>query len=267
VTLEAGHFLRETAGRRYEAGTENRKKVGFLAVLAWCGVPVVYQRILIAEWPGGAPGRNPSGPARRRCRAQGGAGQNTPRWRLHARRIPIATPRAGRTKSFTRCCTRNGRKTRVDPMSIDPSCGWTCWEGAGSGIGGREPQPVPVRASAGKGRAEGPEPKWFPSRWRRFSRRTISPSQYPRRPPSISSTTGFRRPCEWKKTAFFLDGDEISVAAEGDTVKKRYRCGALGELRANGRYRIEAQQSLPLTEDLPLMRRRNESGFALLLSS
>jgi hypothetical protein len=55
-----------------------------------------------------------------------------------------------------------------------------------------------------------------------------------------------------KKTAFFLDGDEISVAAEGDTVKKRYRVVRIGVNSVLMEdTESKRQQSLPLTEDLP----------------
>ena len=52
--------------------------------------------------------------------------------------------------------------------------------------------------------------------------------------------------------AFFLDGDEISVAAEGDTVKKRYRVVRIGVNSVLMEdMESKRQQSLPLTEEQP----------------
>jgi hypothetical protein len=55
-----------------------------------------------------------------------------------------------------------------------------------------------------------------------------------------------------KKMAFFLDGDEISVAAEGDTVMKRYRVVRIGvNSVVMEDTESKRQQSLPLTEEQP----------------
>jgi len=55
-----------------------------------------------------------------------------------------------------------------------------------------------------------------------------------------------------KKMAFFLDGDVISLAAEGETVMKRYRVVRIG-VNSVLMEDLESkrQQSLPLTEDQP----------------
>jgi endonuclease YncB( thermonuclease family) len=55
-----------------------------------------------------------------------------------------------------------------------------------------------------------------------------------------------------RKVAFFLDGDEISVAGEGETVKKRYRVVRIGVNSVLMEdTESKRQQSLPLTEEQP----------------
>lgn len=57
-----------------------------------------------------------------------------------------------------------------------------------------------------------------------------------------------------RKTAFFLDGEDILVAAEGETVKMRYRVVRIG-VSSVVMEDVEAkrQQTLPLAEDAPVM--------------
>ena len=72
-----------------------------------------------------------------------------------------------------------------------------------------------------------------------------------------------------KKTAFFLDGEDIILATEGMTVKKRYKI-----VRINAEsvvHRRHGRQARADLEDLGgrrwhgSRRRKNERGFALLL--
>ena len=147
---------------------------------------------------------------------------------------------------------------RIDPMTIDPILRLDLLakvqgvELAGGSRNLFQFSPPPVKAEALKG----PEPKVVPKPDRRVSgRRTIRPSRPGRLRlrPSISSITAFRRARNnGKKKAFFLDGDEISVAAEGDTVKKRYRVVRIGVNSVLMEdMESKRQQSLPLTEEQP----------------
>jgi hypothetical protein len=53
-----------------------------------------------------------------------------------------------------------------------------------------------------------------------------------------------------KKTAFFLDGDEIVIAGEGDTVKKRYKVVRIGVSSVVMEDTVsKSQQTLPLAEE------------------
>ena len=92
----------------------------------------------------------------------------------------------------------------------------------------------------------------------------------PRRPPPIPlkyyGYTNARG--ETRKKAFFLNGEDIIVAWEGDTVMSRplSHCPRRHQLRRNGRYAIEEQANHPARRRGPRMKRSsNESGFALLL--
>jgi hypothetical protein len=54
------------------------------------------------------------------------------------------------------------------------------------------------------------------------------------------------------KSAFFLDGDDIIVAAEGDLIKKRYKIVSIGLNSAvveDTQFKSNARQTLPLTEE------------------
>lgn len=54
------------------------------------------------------------------------------------------------------------------------------------------------------------------------------------------------------KSAFFLDGDDIIVAAEGDLIKKRYKIVSIGLNSAvveDTQFKNNARQTLPLTEE------------------
>jgi hypothetical protein len=90
-------------------GTENRKKVGFLAALALVAVYLLYSNVFSQPDRGGPPPAQE--PARASAPALPDAGQSTPR--AEAPRAPDSNRGASRgaTKSFTRCSTRSGRKT------------------------------------------------------------------------------------------------------------------------------------------------------------
>ena len=106
--------------------------------------------------------------------------------------------------------------------------------------------PPPVREAL-----KGPEPKVIPNPVVKAA--DDQPKPIPPPPPINLKYYGFSTGrVNGKKTAFFLDGDEISVAAEGDTVKKRYRVVRIGVNSVLMEdTESKRQQSLPLTEDLP----------------
>jgi hypothetical protein len=103
---------------------------------------------------------------------------------------------------------------------------------------------------------KGPEPKVVPQPAAAVVRAGDDPAKPagPAPPPSINlKYYGFSTARNTgRKTAFFLDGDDISVAAEGDTVKKRYRVVRIGvNSVVMEDTESKRQQSLPLTEEQP----------------
>ena len=75
----------------------------------------------------------------------------------------------------------------------------------------------------------------------------------PPAPPIPLKFYGFvTRPRAGLKSAFFLDGDDIIVAAEGDLIKKRYKIVSIGLNSAvveDTQFKNNARQTLPLTEE------------------
>jgi len=145
---------------------------------------------------------------------------------------------------------------RVDPMTIDPTLRLDLLakvqavnlEGgrrnlftAGSPPPAALPPEPTIKMAGGGPRPVGPEPP-------------PPPPQAPQAPPpppitlkyyGYSSARGDNR-----KHAFFLDGDDILVAAEGETVKKRYRVVRIGVnsvVMEDTQFKHE--QTLPLQEE------------------
>ena len=91
-------------------------------------------------------------------------------------------------------------------------------------------QPPPPKAELPKG----PEPKVVPStfvgpRQPGVQNESAREAPTPPPPPITFKYYGYSTArANGKRTAFFLDGDEILVAGEGDTVKRRYRVVRIG---------------------------------------
>ena len=237
-------------------GTENRTKVGFLAVLGLVAVYLLYTNVFSSQkGPGGTPGpesERTSAPAL--PGAEGAPGQNTPR--VEAPRAPDSNRNASRGKNeeFHPVLHSKRPEDRVDPMSIDPILRLDLLgkvqgvELAGGSRNLFQYGPPPVKAEL-----KGPEPKVVPQPVAPVLKADDQPKPIPPPPPINLKYYGFSTGrVNGKKTAFFLDGDEISVAAEGDTVKKRYRVVRIGVNSVLMEdTESKRQQSLPLTEDLP----------------
>jgi hypothetical protein len=239
-------------------GTENRKKVGFLAALGLVAVYLLYTNVFSSSnGPGGTPGP-PAAPESVRTDApavpgEGTPGQNTAR--AEAPRAPDSNRNAsrGRNEEFHPVLHSKRPEDRVDPMSIDPILRLDLLgkvqgvELAGGSRNLFQYGPPPVKE------LKGPEPKVVPQPVAPVLKADDQPKPIPPPPPINLKYYGFSTGrVNGKKTAFFLDGDEISVAAEGDTVKKRYRVVRIGVNSVLMEdTESKRQQSLPLTEDLP----------------
>jgi hypothetical protein len=147
---------------------------------------------------------------------------------------------------------------RIDPMTIDPILRLDLlakvqgMELAGGSRNLFQYSTPPVKTEALKG----PEPKVVPkpgSQSAKAGDDPAKPAGPPPPPPINLKYYGFSTARDnGMKKAFFLDGDEITVAAEGDTVKKRYRVVHIGvNSVVMEDTESKRQQSLPLTEEQP----------------
>ena len=147
---------------------------------------------------------------------------------------------------------------RPDPMAIDPTLRLDLlakvqaveMQGGQRNLFQFSTAPPPPAA------LKGPEPKVTPKTPAQIAKELAQQkaAQKPSKPPVVpinlkyygySSTRG-----ESAKRAFFLDGDEILVATEGDVVKKRYRVVRIGVSSVVMEdTQSKTQQTLPLQEE------------------
>jgi hypothetical protein len=142
---------------------------------------------------------------------------------------------------------------RIDPVKVDPTLRLDLLaklQEVGLPAGGRNlfkmGAPPPPKAAA----LPGPEPIVKPKPIQ-VEVQPAAPSGPPPPPPITLKYYGFTSPSgKAARTAFFLDGEDILVAKEGDTVKKRYRVVRIG---VNSVVMEDTdskrQQTLPLTEE------------------
>ena len=249
-------------------GTENKKKVAFLAVLTLVAGYLVYTNVFSGQ--GGTPDRGGAPPAPESAQTgapappgpEGAPGQDTARTEAPG---PKGTPpdsnRSGssaRNEEFHPVLHSKRPEDRIDPMTIDPILRLDLLakvqgvELAGGSRNLFQFSTPPVKVEALKG----PEPKVIPkpgSPGVRAGDDPAKPAGPPPPPPINLKYYGFSTARNnGRKKAFFLDGDEISVAAEGDTVMKRYRVVRIGvNSVVMEDTESKRQQSLPLTEEQP----------------
>jgi hypothetical protein len=167
---------------------------------------------------------------------------------------PRTSPRArgGRGEEFHPVLRSKRPEDRIDPATVDPTLRLDLLaklqntEASGTGRNLFQFGAPPVKAEALKQ----PEPKIIPKPMPPVvAAAPVGPPQpapIPLRYYGSSSAPGSPA-----KTAFFLDGDEILMAKEGETVKRRYRVvrisvnSVLMEDTESKR-----QQTIPITEDL-----------------
>ena len=232
-------------------GTENRKKVGFLAALALLAGYLLYSNVFSQPDRGGPPPA-PQEPARASVPAlpgpEGAPGQNAP----HAPDSNRGASR-GRNEEFHPVLHSKRPEDRIDPFTIDPILRLDLLakvqgvEPAGGSRNLFQYGPPPVKAAL-----KGPEPKVIPQPVVPVT--DAAKAAGPPPPPPIAlKYYGFSTARNnGRKVAFFLDGDEISVAGEGETVKKRYRVVRIGVNSVLMEdTESKRQQSLPLTEEQP----------------
>jgi hypothetical protein len=240
-------------------GTGNKGKVALLCVLGAAAAYLFYTNVL--SGPESSPAPAPR--AARETAAEplippaadspGGTG------------APARAPSSGRTPArassdeFHPVLHSKRAEDRVDPMSIDPTLRLDLLaklqneEPAGGSRNlfqfGQQPAP---KAELPKG----PEPKIVPSAFvgpRQAAPKTDA-AKAAADPPPVPITFRYygysTARADGRKTAFFLDGDDILVASEGDTVKRRYRVVRIG-VNSVIMEDVESkrQQPLPLAEE------------------
>ncbi len=226
-------------------GTQDKKKLGFLAVLGLIAAYTVYANLL------SGPDIPRDSSAGSRPAASSAAPEAAP---IQQSAPPRPAASRARSEEFHPVLHSKRAEERLDPKTIDPTLRLDLFakvqavELAG---GSRNlfqfsvaPPPKPVEMPKGK------EPKIVP-------RQVISvtgpagPGASPPPPPITLKFYGFSTTAKGgKRTAYFLDGDEILSASEGDVLKRRYKVVKIGptsvvvEDTAGKR-----QQSVPLVEE------------------
>jgi hypothetical protein len=165
---------------------------------------------------------------------------------------PRAAASRSRTDEFHPVLRSKRPEDRIDPVNVDPTLRLDLLaklDEVPLPTGGRNPfkmgAPPPPKAEPLKG----PEPK-VPLKPVEAAKPAPPPGPPPP-PPITLKYYGFTSPSgAAAKTAFFLDGEDILIAKEGDTLKKRYRVVRIG---VNSVVMEDTdskhQQTLPLTEE------------------
>ena len=242
-------------------GTEDKKKVGVLAGLAIVGAYLFYTNVL-SDPTREAASRSTPAPAASRppepsVMAPAGAGKSQP---PAPRR---ATPgRVSKGDEFHPVFRSKRPEEQVDPNTIDPTLRLDLLakvQGVGPDGGGRNifqfsAAPPPPKEAADPKKL-GAEPKIavarvygpMPPPPKAAETKPVKPPP----PPINLKYYGYSTPKGGgRKTAFFLDGEDILVAPEGALVKKRYKVVRIGVNSVMMEdTESKSEQSLPLAAE------------------
>jgi len=229
-------------------GTGDKKKVGALCGLGLLAVYLVYTNVLAGPpttVPTGTRAGSPTESVRSAAPVVPDAGIPGPA--PTTQRAPMAK---GRGEEFHPVLHPKRKEDRIDPFSVDPTLRLDLlakMQGVQAAGGERNLFQFVVKAAELKG----PEPQVAPF---------VGPVQPP--PPAAPPPPAPPPPIELKyfgfstardngrKTAFFLDGEEIIPAMEGQTVKKRYRVVSIGvNSVVLEDLDLKQQRRLPLAEE------------------
>jgi hypothetical protein len=226
----------------------DRKKIYFLGALILIGGYFFYSNVLSGP-SSPEPGRPSRPTAQSSPASQSGPSSSE---KQAAPRRPATSSRS--SEEFRPSLKPKRPEDRVDPMSIDPTLRLDLLakvqavniEGGrrnlfSAGAAPLPPEPaVSVKAGTQTAAVMGPEPPPVPP----------PPPTAPPPPPITLKYYGYSSArSDNRKHAFFLDGDDILVAAEGETVKKRYRVVRIGVnsvVMEDTQFKHE--QTLPLQE-------------------
>ncbi len=212
-------------------GVEDKKKVGWLAALGIIMVFAVYSSFFSDPTPSPAP----AGALTERNRAGEAAKAPTP--------VPTTQPAATRPRQTTTSRSRGDEfhpslrpkreEDRVDPMMVDPTLHLELLAKVQEvKLDGGQRNLFQFGAAAPLPKLEGDEPKVKPTVVARTYGPPVAPPPPPPpgpkvEPPPPPFTPKYyglaTKQIDGKKTAFFLDGEDIILATEGMTVKKRFK--------------------------------------------
>jgi len=206
-------------------GLENKRNTAILAGLALvCGY-MLYKNVLAG----------PSLPPAASRPAAAAAGGDAPPTILAtsgqtAPRTPVAR---GRNEEFHPALRPKRQEERPDLSKIDPQLHLellaklheVAAEGNGRNLFQFGPPPPPPAPKSAAKLPDVPEPKVTPSQ---PAPPSLPPAPPPAPPPPFKYYGVTTERLTGRKTAFFLEGDEIYRAAEGELVKKRYRVVRIG---------------------------------------
>jgi hypothetical protein len=206
-------------------GTNNKKQVAVLSALVLLMVYLVYTNVLAGpDTPqrparsGGAPAAAPQGTA-----APAGSVAT-------GRPAPKRAGSRARTQEFRPALTDKKAEGRRDLATIDPTLRLDLFAkvqaveiagGARNVFQFAPAPPPPVTAAPPK--PTGPEPTVYVAQGPRQPAPPAPPPPPPPPPPITLKFYGFTSQENGKRTAYLLDGEEIYIAAEGDTLKRRYK--------------------------------------------
>jgi hypothetical protein len=234
-------------------GANDKKKVGFLIALGLLAAYLVYSNIL----SGPDTGSRSAQPSERAAAPSGSA-------------IPVSTaapagqaagPRApnprSRSEEFHPVLRSKRPEDRFDPMSVDPTLRLDLFakvqsvEQAGGGRNLFQFSTPPVKEPPPQ--LKGPEPKVKVGPVQVAEQKPAPPPPKVEPPPTpvplkFYGYATFRR--NGRKTAYFLDGDDIVIAGEGDLVKRRYRIVRIGPNSVTVEDTdAKRQQTVPIVEE------------------
>ncbi len=232
-----------------KVGTGNRRNVYILGALVVIGGYLFYDNVL--SGPSSSP--EPSRAARPVAQpaASAASKMTTPLESAPSSRKVVSSRLS---EEFRPSLKPKRPEDRVDPMTIDPTLRLDLlakvqavnMEGGARNLFAAGTAPLPpeplVAVKRGVTRAAaGPPPPPPPP----------APPQPPQAPPITLKYYGYSSARgDNKKRAFFLDGEDILVAAEGETVKKRYRVVRIGvNSVVMEDTQFKQEKTLPLTEE------------------
>ena len=235
-------------------GANDKKKVGFLIALGRLAAYLVYSNVLAGPETGSS-----DTPKRAAAPASTAGPIPVPSAQPAAQ---TAAPRApnprSRSEEFHPVLRSRRPEERINPFDVDPTLRLDLFakvQSVDQAGGSRNlfqfstpPQKEPPP------QLKGPEPKVRPGPVETVDQKPAGPPPPKVEPPpppvplKFYGYATFRR--NGRKTAYFLDGDDIVIAAEGDVVKRRYRIVRIGPSSVTVEDTdAKRQQTVPLVEE------------------